>query len=81
VTEASRNGRAWENALIAGAMHGLDRSRCGYPRLQAYRPPTEIPPGAAIGILAEHRVRSHHRAGDALWMRISGQIYNTLEGL
>ena len=82
VTAASRIAAAWQTPLDApAAMHGSMIALRLPPRLQAYGPPTrETARRLQSAILAEHRVAVAIIAlGDALWMRISGQIYNTLE--
>ena len=82
VTAASRIAEAWQTPLDApAAMHGSMIALRLPPRLQAYGPPTRDTAGRLqSALLAEHRVAVAVMAlGDALWARISGQIYNTPE--
>ena len=82
VTAASRIAAAWQTPLDApAAMHGSMIALRLPPRLQVYGPPTrDTARRLQSAILAEHRVAVAIIAlGDALWARISGQIYNTLE--
>jgi isopenicillin-N epimerase len=82
VTAASRIAAAWQTPLDApAAMHGSMIALRLPPRLQVYGPPTrDTARRLQSAILAEHRVAVAIIAlGDALWVRISGQIYNTLE--
>jgi isopenicillin-N epimerase len=82
VTAASRIAAAWQTPLDApAAMHGSMIALRLPPRLQVYGPPTrDTARRLQSAILAEHRVVVAIIAlGDALWVRISGQIYNTLE--
>lgn len=82
VTAASRIAEAWQTPLDApAAMHGSMIALRLPPRLQAYGPPTRDTAGRLqSALLAEHRVAVAIMAlGDALWARISGQIYNTPE--
>ena len=82
VTAASRIAEAWQTPLDApAAMHGSMIALRLPPRLQAYGPPTQDTAGRLqSALLAEHRVAVAVMAlGDALWARISGQIYNTPE--
>jgi len=82
VRAASRIAEAWQTPLDApAAMHGSMIALRLPPRLQAYGPPTRDTAGRLqSALLAEHRVAVAVMAlGDALWARISGQIYNTPE--
>ncbi len=82
VTAASRIAEFWQTPLDApAAMHGSMIALRLPPRLQAYGPPTlDTARRLQSAILAKHRVVVAITAvGDALWARISGQIYNTGE--
>jgi len=82
VTAASRIAEFWQTPLDApDAMHGSMIALRLPPRLQAYGPPTlDTARRLQSAILAKHRVVVAITAvGDALWARISGQIYNTGE--
>jgi isopenicillin-N epimerase len=82
VTAASRIAEFWQAPLDApAAMHGSMMALRLPARLQAYGPPTrDTARRLQSAILAEHRVVVAVMAlGDALWARISGQIYNTPE--
>jgi isopenicillin-N epimerase len=82
VTAASRIAEFWQTPLDGpAAMHGSMIALRLPPRLQAYGPPTrDTARRLQSAILAEHRVVVAIMAlGDALWARISGQIYNTPE--
>ena len=82
VRAASRIAEAWQTPLDApAAMHGSMIALRLPPRLQAYgRPTRDTARRLQSAILAEHRVAVAIMAlGDALWARISGQIYNTPE--
>ena len=82
VTAASRIAEFWQTPLDApAAMHGSMIALRLPPRLQAYGPPTlDTARRLQSAILAKHRVVVAIMAlGDALWARISGQIYNTGE--
>jgi isopenicillin-N epimerase len=82
VTAASRIAELWQTPLDApAAMHGSMIALRLPLRLQAYGPPTrDTARRLQSAILAQHRVVVAIMAlGDALWARISGQIYNTPE--
>jgi len=82
VTAASRIAEAWQTPLDApAAMHGSMIALRLPPRLQAYGPPTrDTARRLQSALLAKHRVVVAIMAlDDALWARISGQIYNTHE--
>jgi isopenicillin-N epimerase len=82
VTAASRIAEFWQTPLDApAAMHGSMIALRLPPRLQAYGPPTrDTARRLQSALLAKHRVVVAVMAlGDALWARISGQIYNTSE--
>jgi len=82
VRAVSRIAEAWQTPLDApAAMHGSMIALRLPPRLQAYEPPTrDTARHLQSAILAKHRVAVAIMAlGDALWARISGQIYNTPE--
>src|SRR5437016_2243825 len=82
VRAASRIAEAWQTPLDApAAMHGSMIALRLPPRLQAYgRPTRDTARRLQSAILAEHRVAVAIMAlGDALWARISGQIYHTPE--
>jgi isopenicillin-N epimerase len=82
VTAASRIAESWQTPLDApAAMHGSMIALRLPPRLQAYGPPTrDTARRLQSAFLAKHRVVVAVMAlGDALWARISGQIYNTPE--
>ena len=82
VTAACRIAELWQMPLDApAAMHGSMIALRLPPRLQAYGPPTrDTARRLQSAILAQHRVVVAIMAlGDALWARISGQIYNTPE--
>ena len=80
VAAASRIAEFWQTPLDApAAMHGSMIALRLPPRLQAFGPPTlDTARRLQSAILAKHRVVVAIMAvGDALWARISGQIYNT----
>jgi isopenicillin-N epimerase len=82
VAAASRIAELWQTPLDGpAAMHGSMIALRLPPRLQAYGSPTRATARRLqSAILAEHRVVVAIMAlGDALWARISGQIYNTPE--
>lgn len=82
VTAACRIAELWQMPLDApAAMHGSMIALRLPPRLQTYGPPTrDTARRLQSAILAQHRVVVAIMAlGDALWARISGQIYNTPE--
>ena len=82
VAAASRIAEFWQTPLDApAAMHGSMIALRLPPRLQAFGPPTlDTARRLQSAILAKHRVVVAIMAvGDALWARISGQIYNTGE--
>jgi isopenicillin-N epimerase len=82
VTAASRIAELWQTPLDGpAAMHGSMIALRLPPRLQTYGPPTrDTARRLQSAILAQHRVVVAIMAlGDALWARISGQIYNTPE--
>jgi isopenicillin-N epimerase len=82
VTAASRIAESWQTPLDApAAVHGSMIALRLPPRLQAYGPPTrDTARRLQSALLAKHRVVVAVMAlGDALWARISGQIYNTPE--
>jgi isopenicillin-N epimerase len=79
VAAASRIAEFWQTPLDApAAMHGSMIALRLPPRLQAFGPPTlDTARRLQSAILAKHRVVVAIMAlGDALWARISGQIYN-----
>jgi isopenicillin-N epimerase len=82
VTAASRIAELWQTPLDApAAMHGSMIAMRLPPRLQDYGPPTrETARRLQSEILAKQRIVVAIMAlDDALWARISGQIYNTPE--
>jgi isopenicillin-N epimerase len=82
VTAGSRIAAAWHAPLDApAAMHGSMIAIRLPPRLQDYGPPTrETARRLQSEILAKQRVVvAIMTLGDALWARISAQIYNTPE--
>jgi isopenicillin-N epimerase len=82
VTAASRIAELWQTPLDApAAMHGSMIAIRLPPRLQNYGPPTrETARRLQSELLAKHRIVVAIMAlGDALWARISGQVYNTPE--
>ena len=82
VTAASRIAELWQTPLDGpAAMHGSMIALRLPPRLQTYGPPTrDTARRLQSAVLAQHRVVVAIMAlGDALWARISGQIYNTPE--
>ena len=82
VTAASRIAEYWQTPLDApAAMHGSMIAMRLPPRLQAYGSPTrDTARRLQSALLAKHRVVVAIMAlDDALWARISGQIYNTPE--
>ncbi|HXM83915.1 MAG TPA: aminotransferase class V-fold PLP-dependent enzyme [Burkholderiales bacterium] len=82
VTAASSIAAAWQTPIDApAAMHGSMIAIRLPPRLQDYGPPTrETARRLQSDILAKQRIVVAIMAlGEALWARISGQIYNTRE--
>jgi isopenicillin-N epimerase len=82
VKAASGIAAAWQVPIDApAAMHGSMIAIRLPPRLQNYGPPTrETARRLQSALLAKHRIVVAIMAlGDALWARISGQVYNTPE--
>jgi len=82
VKAASGIAAAWRVPIDApAAMHGSMIAIRLPPRLQNYGPPTrETARRLQCALLAKHRIVVAIMAlGDALWARISGQVYNTPE--